>query len=305
MSSSAPAGAGVPTPTATPGAKPVIAFDGDCANVLEPAEIESLLGEGAVLDTQYVPYRVGIETLGGLDCRWSVGDSAQSMSVVALPLSEVPDEFRRELGAPACDVFMQAATCRLGRAFGDVWIMTREQSEGLGPDESALNTAVAAAGARVPDYAGPIAPSTQPEWWAARPSCDSLGARMGLSDLLGDGYVTGWWEHLDPTQFWEHRLTADAGVEYACEWFPDYSADNGGDPAYGIVSAWVWPHGTGIADRVLAGGHPIDVVGAQRATIDGQTASATDGVNVVAVTAEVKGDPVELLSRFLAAQRDG
>lgn len=305
------------TPTPTPTAEPehTLAFRGDCANVLTIDEVRTLIGPNAspsAPDSRAV--NTGIGTLGGIACQWESGEGSMSgpngvssLLILAAPLSSVSESLSAEIAGARCDPVYDTSICRLGRAVGDVWLMAGVDSidDTAAPHADLLDRALTASAARVAAFPEPVRLASTSEWWAMD-ECTDLGARMGLEDILGEGYVTGWWEG-DISEMLEHRLTESQGVERLCQWYPDSERDPSSGISGGVIAATVWPGGAWNADGVLAGGSPITVAGAQRAVVDGQypeVARAVTAVNAAeayAYLSDGSADVADVLARLLAA----
>lgn len=303
-----------PTPTPTPSATPehTIAFGGDCANVLTVDEVHDLIGDGAYPSALTAGAQPGIGTLGGIDCRWDADENGAtgpngvgSIEIRAAALSTVDSLFVAEVADARCDPWTDSTVCRLGRVVGDVWLMASAVSgdSETEPHAVLLDSALSSAAGRLAAYPAPVPLAATSGWWTLG-SCADLGVRLGLDAVLGEGYVTGWWEG-NPDEQLDFRMTRAQGVEQLCQWFPDYTTETGRNADAGIISATLWPGGGWDADRLLAGGTAITVAGAQRAVAgadDPDSVYATDGVNAVRVRTADSAASVDIVARILAAQ---
>lgn len=285
-----------------------IAFGGECDNVLSLEQAESLLGGASTLSAVTSGPSPGAGTLGGIDCRWDVEDQSSadtrptSLEISVFADADVPSDLADEIADARCDPWYDATVCRLGRFVDGAWIMAATSWLPTEPDGALLDAAITAVSAHFGDYAAPVPLAAEDDWWSLA-SCDDLGERMGLRELLGEGYVTGWWEG-NPGEQIEFRLTASQGVELICQWFPDYSGAAAADATAGIITVTVWPGGGWDAERLLAGGSPLSVAGAQSAIVDAEypyIVRATDGVNAVNVNA-YGADMADVTARLFAAQ---
>ena len=300
----------VSTPTPTPTeVGPVVAFGADCANVLTDAEATDLLGPEAITwADRSSPDSIApssdpswpIARAGGLHCRWltSASDPAepyddsenavQELGIIAFPADIVADRYRAELADARCDPDFDTTWCRLGRTEGDVWLLARTGWYASTPPTALLTAALDAATARIAAFPAPIAKPRATGWWSFT-GCDEFGRHLQLSDVLGPEYHSGYWE--GSAQHEELILEA-AGVSQFCQ----YSSDFEGVPdgyAFAILSISL-DAGAGDTWRSepADGETARDVIGAAHAFVEpitegeGATLRATDGVNVLRVTAE-------------------
>jgi len=314
---SSPAASAAATPAATPTETPAppehtLAFGGDCANVLGADGLTELLGEGASPIEMAGWPDTAVGTLGGIDCRW-MADSARgtdgpgSLTLQVYPMGSVPVELRDEVASTRCDPSYDALICRQGRAAADVWLIASilggMDGSPAAEEEWFLDQVLDLAERRVGTFPAPQRLAAQDTWWKTNTDCEELGQRMGLEELMGQGYRTGWWEG-NPEEQWEFRLAASQGVESLCQWFPDYGQAGAADQALGITTLRSFPGGAW-DDALFVGGEPIEVDGAERAVRREHDIVASDGENVVSVsrisdiaTAE------DFLARFLRTQQD-
>lgn len=285
-----------------------IAFGGECDNVLSLDQVEVLLGGGSTLSAMTSRPSPGAGTLGGIECQWDLEDQSAaeseptSLTISVFADADVPSGLAEEVADARCDPWYDSTVCRLGRAVDGAWIMAATSWLPTEPDSALLDSAITATSANLAKYSAPVRLAAEADWWALT-TCEDLGERMGLRDLLGEGYVTGWWE-ADPSEQIEFRVTASQGVEQVCEWFPDYTSGSASDATAGLISVTVWPGGGWDADNMLAGGSPLSVPGAQRAVTDAEfpdVVRATDGVNALRVIAD-GADVADVTARLFAAQ---
>lgn len=296
----------MPSPTHTPAH--TVAFGGECANVLSLDQVASLLAGSSELSARTARPSPGVGALGGIRCRWDLEDQSSvdsaptSLEISVFADADVANAIADEIADPRCDPWYDSTVCRLGRAVDGAWIMASTSSLPTEPDSALLDAAITAVSANLGRYAAPVRMPAEENWWAIT-TCEDLGERMGLRDLLGEGYVTGWWE-ANPGEQIEFRLTAAQGVEQICEWFPDYDGPGGANATAGTITLTLWPGGAWDSETLLAGGSPLSVSGAQRSVADLEypdRVRATDGVNAVEVYA-VNADGADVTARFFAAQ---
>lgn len=305
-----------PSPTASPtpseSAAPVhtIAFGDDCANLLTEEEAADLLGAGTQLSEYSDGSSPGLGTLGGIECVWQlpeggapVANEPEFLVLLATPADTVPADIIDETTSARCDPSYDAMVCRLGRTVDGVWLMASTSWLPTEPDEVLLGGALSSASARLGEYPSPVRLLAGSDWWALS-SCDELGTRTGLTEMLGEGYLTGWWEG-NPTDTPEYRLTEHEGVEQSCSWLPDYTSEAGTSAQYGIVVAEIWPGGGWDAARLLRGGAAVQVDGADQASSTPESGIvAVVGANALRVRVHGKGDAAILAAHLIAALED-
>lgn len=143
-------------------------------------------------------------------------------------------------------------------------------------------------------YPPPVADTLPRGAWALPASCEDLGRRARLEEVMGP-YGTGFWEGgPDGIRF---RLSRAAGVGDVCGWIGD-------GPQQRIVTAGILPGGARDWEELAAAGAAVAVGGATAAvrTAGGESIiTATDGVNVVYVDAgkDIDVGVIEALLRAL------
>lgn len=330
---SAPAADPVATPTATPSATTtptptppapaagVVAFGGDCANVLTEEQVEEILGAGALPFSEWManydpdyraPASSPLERAGGIDCRWMAADDAEGLpegvtqiGILAMPTDAAGGEEVALLADARCDPQYDATNCRLGRTSGATWVMARVGAYIETPPDELLVAALDAAEANLAEYPAPVAATREASWWAIR-DCDELGEAIDLADFLGPDYRSGYWEG-SPQH--ENFLLEAAGVGQFCQWSSDSSAIPEGEEHY-IVSLTLEPGGHWRWTDLAADNRlPADVRGAKDAIrfstaetdrIASGTTWATDGINVLQVGVEGGHVDVRIAERVLA-----
>lgn len=280
-----------PTPTPEP-TGPVAAFGGDCDNVLAPEQVASILGDGALdkdtwLDEVSSPARGAIQpvpltTLGGIECEWVAAEGAalpegmSSISVLALPADAVVDV---DFSEPRCEPSYDALNCRMSRVEDGVWLMARAGWYVESAPVEQLDAALTAAATNVASFPSPISAARDSAWWQL-PTCDDIAAEIGLGELLGTAFDSGFYEGSPQP---EHELLDDAGVSRLCPWFTDVESMAADDPFH-ILTLQIMPGGAVWWDDMVAhpSASPLEIDGAEAAlTVDGRYVFATDGVNVV------------------------
>jgi hypothetical protein len=319
-SSSAPAVTPEPesTPTTTLVLEPTVPLGGDCTRVLTDEQLDELLGAGWETssamrrDTEF-PFPPSMETtsmgtLGGLECTWYAGNESEapmaSLSILLLPADGVPPDFAADYATVRCDPSYDALGCRISKVVGDFWVMsgTYILSESESSPPESLERAADHAAATVGSAFDGVAADRQADW-ATLSTCEELSAEMRLEEVLGAGYVNGYWEGVEQP---EGRLLSAAGVGLHCRWFSvDGSAPGGenfiGGSTVASGGAWAW-------DAIAASESvtPVTVDGAVSAvTVDVGNQNpwlyATDGVNVVTVENVPSSVGIDIAERMLAA----
>lgn len=303
----------VTTPTPAPEAiGPVAPFGGDCANVLSAEQVESILGPGYSEAANLASG--GVSLLGDIDCEWrragatgvyepgadtGLPDGMDAIAVVAMPA----DVVTMDLSEPRCDSKYDATMCRMSRVVDGVWLMARAGWHLSEPPVEQLDAALTAAAAHLASFPPPVAVRREADWWEL-PACDDIAARIGLSEFIGTGFASGFWEGtLQP----EDQLRDDAGILRQCPWFTE-PASAGPDQEFHIVTLHLMPGGALRWDALAArpDATAITVAGAQAAIRVGNEVFATDGVNVLsAASGDAHEDDsaltVGLVERALAA----
>lgn len=318
-----------PTPTATPTASPTptetvaapvltptLPYGGDCTQVLTSAQLDDLLGEGWLTYEEQrelagvsgpAPAVTPLNTIGGLECSW-FGDASsereiQSMGVTVAPADSIPAAFTEDYSQARCDPSYDTTSCRLVRTEGDVWLMARAGHLLTEPPVEFLEDVLDAASSGLPQPLG--AEAVTNEGWGTVSTCEDLGDKMRLEELIGEDYYTGFWEGSEQPEMAVLRL---AGASIVCQWstgegrvapdgeyyLPSIVVSNGGH--------WEWDEITAFT------GDDVAVEGAESARFFAEAARyqidelfATDGVNVIDVTGGGQEFLTELAERALAA----
>ena len=312
------------SPSATPTTEPepigpVAAFGGDCDDVLTPDQVMSILGAGARDKETWLaevspPARsalpVPITTLGGIECEWVAAEGAvlpegmSSISILALPVDAVTDI---DFSEPLCEPSYDAVNCRMSRTESGVWLLARAGWYLETAPTEQLDAALTAAAANVASFPPPISAARDSAWWQL-PTCDDIAAEVGLRELLGTDFFSGFYEGSPQP---EHKLLDDAGVSRLCPWSTDPASMAEGD-SFHIITLQMMPGGAVWWDEMVANPRvsPHAIAGAESALIvDGRDVFATDGVNVVSLRESSPEADVELAAliaeRVLAALNAG
>lgn len=328
-------GSGAGTPTSTPTAATwTIAFAGDCDRMLAPAQREAVLGAPTVdrsvllaamrQESERVEFPEAIPgaeaTAGGLACTWVEGDGAswgpRQWSALVLPAAGADPGTVAALADPVCAWSYDTRICRLGVSVDGLWILAAvspmETDEE--PPTATLQALIAAVAQNAATGPTPVpAPATPQRWTIA--TCADLGERMGLAELIGEGYWTGYWE--GPRQP-EEDILEHAGVRQRCQFGTGDAAYESGEASIGSAhhlvtvtsqpgGAWMWT-----AEDVSTG-EAVAVPGTQaaqrivpsRPELVEDTVRATDGTNLIQV--HVTGGLIapELTARAVAALARG
>lgn len=293
-----------PTPTAPQEVvDPVRLFDGDCGEVLTDAQLQDVVGAGAMTDQDYLvsvgtPVRPRVTpegTLGGLECRWRTAEESSAelgdATVLILPAPQVPASFVGAFADRECAPMYDAMICRVARTADDVWIMARSGhvagESGEEPSEESLRRVIDAVAESLPRGAGTPEPVTRTAAWWNTPSCEEFATAMRFDELTDGGFEHGYWEGSEQA---EQTLFDAAGVSRHCPFYT--SSDRMTDTEeHRIFSVLTYPGGQWMWETLAEGAEALDLEGAEAAMayLNGNAAGtvyATDGVNVV----EVGGD---------------
>lgn len=315
-----------PTASAeTTSAQPVLAFGGECANVITDEQLTAVLGpeagpraEGG-LDLFWLP---SAETGGGLRCAWNANATGEDRipgadyvwaDVLASDL--VPAATKEHYSSARCEGVYDGTVCHLGVESGGAWTLVStgllEYNDEVAP--AALSELASFVSVNAREHPSAVASQRTAKWWT-RPNCEALGIAIGLDGFFSHPKA-GYWEG-GPGAF--DGVLSEAGLQIECPWVSEY-LDEGDIWGTLIVtvapgSGWMWPEMGRIEQNGAAGGPPIvsddvDVVGASEARQlsygEGQgMIVATDGTNIVRVTV-TSGDSVVATERVLASLAQG
>ncbi|MCT9821574.1 hypothetical protein N3K63_14905 [Microbacterium sp. W1N] len=316
----APPTAATPSPTPTPAPEWTIAFGGSCDNMLTDDQLASILGEDVMEHSTWLMQRDDHEgilvpsppdaegTAGGLSCTWLEDSSSEwggeRLTLLALPTQAVGPAMVSALAEEVCEPSYDTTVCRLGLIAGDTWLVaSRGTYEGAESPTATLQAALAAAAENAPLFPAPVPEAKTDQWWPIV-ECRVLGDRMGLADVLGAGYWSGYWEG---SRQREDDIFEHAGVRQFCQYG---SGEGRSSEAFYIVSITSAPGGAWRWERTAAeGGDPMSVEGARaaaRRTTDREgfvtdRVVATDGVNVVDVLVEGGAIAPDIAARAMSA----
>jgi len=309
-----------PTPTPEPVLEPTPPFGGDCSRVLDDAQLDDLLGDGwktaeemfeewGTVTTEYIGL-TPLRTIGGLACTWFVGEDVplgevQHLEVTVAPAAEVPADFTARYAEPLCESSYDGAFCRQVRIVGDAWVMARAGISMEDTFDAFLARALDHAETSLSGGIDAVPVDRNSSWWQVS-ECDSLGKAMRMHEVLGENYITGFWEGSEQP---EQILLREGGVGIMCQWITgnDELSPDGQHHIITLLTSqggeWEW-EAIAAHDDV----EEIAVVGAERAATYSPRelpfVFASDGVNVLLVDG---GDSVEFVSdlaaRALAALR--
>lgn len=288
------------TETATPEPAPAVAvpaLGGECANMIDLAEVDALTGDvGAQFPGSGSP-AVSALVLGGLAC--VVFQERSGLAATVLPSSVIPatPEFAEvsscvETPEPLCTVIMVS---------GDTWIEVRVDSYSLQaqPDPVGALTAFAARIAdRAAQYPAPVAAEPGDTWWASPPECDVLFSESGLAAVLGPTFEPGYPGHGFTAPLWAGLLES-RGQFRACDWYQGLGRDEGHPHTVRIV-ALAGSAATLEQFAAESGGtvEPIIVPGADQAVL-ALVALPTGGQDVV-VVASIGDNLLKVTTRELS-----
>lgn len=287
--------------------------------MLTDADLDELLDEGwtpyeehlTTVEGLSTPHTIPEGTVGGLTCRWKAPEESSSavsdVTIVAIPESEVPEEFLTVYAEKRCDPQYGGEICRLSRIVNGVWI---EAFSGYfvgerfdEPTAAFLERAVEAVANGVAARAGTAVPATPTaDWWSPM-TCEAFAEQMRFGELTEGGFESGYYEG---GQQAEQTLKDSMGVSRYC---PYHTADDrmatGQDHRIFSVDAnpgghWMWSY---LSD----GGTSVEADGATDAVLftfgeQDATVFATDGANVVEVAGPEGVDfVVDIAERALEA----
>jgi len=311
-----------PTPSETPHAGPVLAFDGDCAQMLTTDQRDAILGVGSRTAQEHaqqmepdrpLPIRVDVAgTLGGLGCTWYAAEGAdlpdglRVLTVMVLPASSVPKEYAAKYSVAVCESNYGTSACRLGRTAGESWVSASVGDAVPEPPRELLASAIDAVAENLASTVGRARPITLTDQVWSIPDCESLGRDIRLDELIGP-YVHGHWEgKAEP----EDDLFRAAGVLAGCPLFTDPEHPDSEAWEFHYLTPYVAPGLAWQWDELRAdaenSSRAVDVEGAADAfAVDqGYGASivfATDGTNVVSLYSQNPDLAVQIVGRIMTS----
>lgn len=307
-----------PEPVVT---EPVLAFGGDCDNVITGAQLSSVLGSSAaprpdgVFDLFWLP---SAETGGGLTCAWYANargedriPGADYVWADVLASDQVPAATKQHYSTARCEGVYDGTVCHLGVESTGSWALVStgllEYNADVAPQ--ALSDLASFVSANASEHPIPVAPEQTELWWAT-PDCEVIGDAVMLDEFFSNP-APGYWEG-GPGAF--DRILSDIGLQIECPWFTE-SFDEG--DTWGTItitlapgSGWLWDHMARIeressnSDAPPVTAEDVEVAGATAARQltygEGQMMIvATDGSNILRVTSTAGGQ-VEAAERVLA-----
>jgi len=232
-----------PTPTSTPTATPppppapstpVVAFNGDCGQMLNDADLSELVvgGPGRLYTEPGLGTNVesSLALLGGLSCTW-IGNQDSVSVVVAAPSAVAPD-LTASMASVTCSVDRGCAT---GRVVEDLWVGVLVSATAGDYDAGFTPAEVSAASARLDrvisrvaakPHASPVASfgSVQSDGWVLS-DCVALKGRLESITGVSLEIQVPPGAYLNPTRPVESLLASSAGVS-TCDFR---------EPAYGSI----------------------------------------------------------------------
>jgi len=187
-----PAATSTPAETAAPAdeREPVVAFGGECANVMTEAEASAITGRDMVLSE--FAWRDGAETvLGGIDCMWTSTTEYMTgiVRVIAYPLAVVPAEVDESLtlGCVPSGPDDSLLDCAARTVAGDTWVFMTTRGDAAIGDVDAL---LATVGLRADALPSAVPAGRTPDWWTV-PDCAALASEVDPS-VVGHDRIEPW-----------------------------------------------------------------------------------------------------------------
>lgn len=290
------------------------AFGGECEDVVDIEALSAAIDATLIVETERGD--TGIGTLGGLNCVWrtAVGGSAVRMS--AFPLDVVPAATRAAYAEPVCEGYLyDGSGCRVAISNDHTWMLITADAYEWDDNGGAID---GSAGVRLTGVLplfetalstapAPRAAARADDWWPVT-SCEELGARLPLEEMLGaDGVEPGY-----PAGFGTdvpYELAKESGATIDCKWhaYPPAGLSAIFVRAY-PGGAWDWDGIVGAAatlrplNDAAVGGATSAVTGVGGWRPESSYLAASDGVNVV-VLLEAP-DPVGAGELVIHALRD-
>ncbi|MDQ1122784.1 hypothetical protein [Microbacterium trichothecenolyticum] len=286
-----------PVSTATPPAVPVVAFGGDCDQMMTDAEASDFLRGGGA--ARYASSQLEADTsgslalLGGISCTWA--NEGDGFTVVVGAPDAIAPELAASISSTRC---VRNGGCSLGQTTGDLWIAVQDHtspadvSVGFTADEIAtaavrLERVISFIGRKA--HAAPVATidSVLPTRWTLT-DCETLQGRI---ETITGGPVTSYTprdDDLQPTELVDRVLTSSAGMT-AC------SYRQGAQDSRGHIIVTLMPGASAPSSSVLdlPDVDETDVAGADKAWIQ----VPYDHVYMLGLVATV-GDDRLVLSRM-------
>lgn len=165
-----------PTPSATPTAlAPVVAFDGDCASVVDTERLSEAMGEP--MNFREPAWPDGSEEgLGGVTCRFASDEYLSSFATVwVYPVEVIDGTYIGSDVAESCETY--ESTCVISGVFGDVWVGLSVYSTGAEQRIDGLRPILADIGDRADAQPVPQ-PGAREGWWAPTPTCEEVAGSL-------------------------------------------------------------------------------------------------------------------------------
>ena len=201
---SSPSASGEPTPSTTapaaetdpPFAQP---FDGDCAAMFTPEQVESVLGVPAAVRSAELSVTANIwaRSMGGLSCAWDVPDEAAALVMAVYPAAVFPGTAVASDNTCGVDVESFDRQCDdLSMVENEFWFSgSLLLTEGTSADAAqasvdTLGENVAAASLEAGDAAALVPDTSGAGTWPASTSCAAIGETVDAAVLLGNPALT-------------------------------------------------------------------------------------------------------------------
>ena len=167
-----PSATSTPTPAPT---GPVAAFGGDCAAVVDTAEISAAMGEEmAFWEPTWVD---GADAgLGGVQCGWTSEQYLSGFTTVwAYPVSVLDPAYVSGAASNSCDAV--DPICTVSEVFGDTWVGMQAYSDTAAQQIENLRPVLAEIGERATHAPTPT-PGSLEGWWSPVVTCEELAATL-------------------------------------------------------------------------------------------------------------------------------
>ncbi|HET6301608.1 hypothetical protein [Microbacterium sp.] len=293
-----------PTPTPEPPSVGVAPFGGDCANTITDQEADALRGIG--MTRSDYRWRTGAnDVLGGIDCVWvsDEGYLIATLHLYAYPAEVVPAEVS-SAATSGCSQGPQdeRLSCTAVGVVDGTWLLVRADAPPEQISAEKVQALYDSAVSRMRDHPRAAPAMRTDAWWAA-PDCPELAASVDPA-IYGYERVALLDQPQSPDSWPAHpaAIPSLAGAAFACEL---HFTSGSGDSSTGeVVRVDVVPGGA------VAFASAVGAEYARTATVDGAEAAvivpgldryegspdvvvATDGVNMLMVSADYIRDPVE------------
>lgn len=199
LAACAPEPVPTPSPTASPVPSasptpvgPVVAFEGECAEVLGDDDLSAAIGEAMHYWAPAWTEDSSAE-LGGVSCGW-VSDEYLSAfaNVWAYPVEVIDEEYVDGEAGNSCHT--DQPLCVASAVFDDVWVGVSVYSSSAAEQIESLRPLLADIGARAEAGPAPI-PGPREGWWTPVPTCEALASALGdagIDAVATDDRANGW-----------------------------------------------------------------------------------------------------------------